>query len=198
VPGSLVGESSSTQEVPVPSTYSVASVALGRRFVEFGQRQALRWQVLVTRWALDQELAEGIDSDSTPARALRSTQLLRPRHRRVLARGIERLIKNADRDPRLSSAVPLARDQIAEARETLLCIAQVLSGSPRVHPRGVAMVRRLLCDGTSPVYLRTVRGALELQARVALECLVGQPWTSPHELVAEGVQPLVGDADGDR
>jgi hypothetical protein len=197
VPGSLVGDSSSTQEVPVASIDSVASVPLGRRFVEFAQRQALRLQVLVTRWELDQELAEGIDSDSTPALALRSTQLLRPRHRRLLARGIDRRVKDADRGPRPLDAVPLARDQIAEARETLLCIAQVLSASASVHPRGVAKVRRLLCDGTSPVYLRTVRGALELQAQVALECLVTQPWTSPHELFAPS-RVSVGNSDGDR
>jgi hypothetical protein len=197
VPGSLVGESSSTQEVPVASIDSVASVPLGRRFVEFAQRQALRLQVLVTRWELDQELAEGIDSDSTPALALRSTQLLRSRHRRLLARGIDRRIKDADRGHRPWEAVPLARDQIAEARETLLCIAQVLSASASVHPRGVAKVRRLLFDGTSPVYLRTVRGVLELQARVALECLVERPWTSPHELFAPS-RVSVGNSDGDR
>ena len=85
---------------------SVASVPLGRRFVEFGRRQALRWQVLVTRWELDRELAEGIDSDSTPALALRSTQLLRPRRRRALARAVERVVIDADRDPHRAPAVP--------------------------------------------------------------------------------------------
>jgi hypothetical protein len=181
----------------VASTDSVAGFPLGRRLVDFGRRQALKLRVLMTRRDLSKELAAGVDPSSGPALALRATQLLRPRYRRALARAVERLVKNADRDPRLSSAAPLARDQVAEARDTLLSIAQVLRESPSVQPRGVAMLWILLSDGNSPVYLPTARGVLELQAQLALACLVGQSWNSPERVAAPSRGP-VGGSDGDR
>ena len=150
----------------------------GHRFADLGRRQVLKLRVLATRIRLDAELADGVDPHSTATLELRATQLLRPRYRRRLAAALDERLMAALRGPRLSSAVPVVRDQISDASGTLLPLAQVLRSSESVHPRGVAIVLRLLCDGNSPVYLQTIPGALERQARLALDCLVGQPWVS--------------------
>jgi hypothetical protein len=144
---------------------------------------------------LDAELAAGADPNSTETLRLRATQLLRPRYRRRLARAVQHLVHELDgqRGPRLSSAIPFLRDQVAEARSTLLSLARVLSASERVHPRGVAMVWRLLSDPASPLYLRTAAGALERHAQLALDCLVGQPWVS-----SPGSPSTGGGVNGDR
>jgi len=124
---------------------------------------------------------------------LRAAQLLRPRYRRQLAAGLDERVLAALRGPRWSSAVPVVREQIAEASGTLLSLAQVLRASESVHPQGVAMVLSLLHDGTSPLYVRTASDALERQARLALDCLVGQPWVS-----SAGLCPSAGGSNGER
>jgi hypothetical protein len=162
------------------------------RLAGLGRRAALKLRVLLTRSRLDAELADGVDPHSTAMLELRATQLQRPRYRRQLAAALDERLIAALRGPRLpSSAVPVVRDQISEASGTLLSLAQVLRASESVHPRGIAMVLRLLSDGDSPLYHRTVPGALERQARLALDCLVGQPWVS-----SAGLRPLEGVSHG--
>jgi hypothetical protein len=144
----------------------------------FGRRLGLEARVFMTRSHLDAELAAGRDPHSTAMLELRAAQLLRPSYRRRLASALHERLMAALRGPQPTSAAPVVRDQISDASGTLLALAQVLHAAADVHPRGVAMVSSLLRDGTSPFYLQTVRGALEFQARLALDCLVGQPWVS--------------------
>ena len=167
----------------------------GHGFAELGRRQALRLRVLLSRTRLDAELAAGVDPHSTAMLELRAAQLLRPRYRRSLAAALEQVINvvDAPRHPGLSSAVPVQRGQVAQARTTVLSLAQVLRASENVHPRGVAMVWRLLSDPASPLYFSKESGALERQAQVALDCLVGQPWVS-----SAGSRPSAGGSNGER
>lgn len=162
-------------------------------FVALGGRQALRLRSLLSRRRLDAELAAGRNPHSTAMLKLRAAQLQRLPHRRRLAAGLDERLMAALRGPQWTSAAPVARDQISDASGTLLALAQVLRASAEVHPRGVAMVSNLLCDGTSPFYVQTVRGALEFQARIALDCLVGQPWVS-----SAGLRSLEGVPHGGR
>jgi hypothetical protein len=165
----------------VASIESVAGGARGNRLASLLRRPALRLRVLATRAHLDRELAVGVNPSSRPSLDLRAAQLIRPRYRRRLAAALEHLVDEVDagRRPRLSSAVPFRHDQVADARATLLSLTQVLRSSEAVHPRGVAMVWRLLSDPASPLYLPTAGCDVEQQAQVALDCLVGQPWTAP-------------------
>jgi hypothetical protein len=147
-----------------------------RRFADFGRLQALRLTVFVRRVELDEELASGLDPASHPAHTLRAAQLLRPRSRRRLASTLERLVDESDaqRVTRLSPAVPFLPHQVGEARATLLSLVQALRGDVRIRPRGAAMVLGLLEDPTSALYSGVARGALQLQAQTALECLLGE------------------------
>ena len=74
---------------------------------------------------------------------------------------------------RLTASVPFVREQVGEARETLLELAAGLRGDGPVDPRGVALLAELLTDSSSPVYVRTAGGALQLKARAALYNLGG-------------------------
>jgi len=159
---------------------SAQSRRSSERLASLAKRQALRPAAFVRRFRLDSELAAGADPRSRPTLALRAEQLVRPRYRRRLATSVERLVRqvDADRGYWFSAAIPFLHDQVAEARETLLAIVEALRTGETVQPRGVAMVAQLLMDPeTSPLYVDSVRGALQLKAHAALECMLGERHT---------------------
>ena len=69
----------------------------------------------------------------------------------------------------ISSAVPMRRDLVLEARETLVALAGALRGVEPTDPSGVALTLRLMTDTASPLY---AGGALKHQAQSALEHLL--------------------------
>lgn len=178
---------------------SVAVQSLRGRLADLARRPSLHLRVLLSHLRLDAALASGVDPDSDPALALRATQLLGGRYRRRLAASIEHLVEEleADRAYRLSAAVPVVRDQAAEARGTLLSLAEVLRAVKTVQPRGVAMADALMRDPASPLYLRTARGALQLRAGSALDCLLGERWARV-ETPPVSAESSDGGARGDR
>jgi hypothetical protein len=141
----------------------------------------LRLWVRVFHWEADSRLAAGADSASDPALAVRAAQLTAQRHRRQLAAAVERIVREAEAasHPSFSVVVGTARDQVAEARSSLLFLAYLLRHEERVGPRGVAILEQLLTDGSSPVYVRSFRGALALRVQTAVDCLVGPDMASP-------------------
>jgi hypothetical protein len=133
----------------------------------------LRGRVFLQRGALARRLASGASPGESPELARRAEQLRSPRNRRVLARGLERVIDAAEERPQpFSAAVPLRRATILDSREGLLELAAELRDiSQEVNVRGIALVERLLTDGGSPLYIpndaQTLDGAIR-QARAAL------------------------------
>jgi hypothetical protein len=92
--------------------------------------------------------------------------------RESLARGVERLVAAADRTrPRITAAIPPHRAEVRQARRELLSLAEVLRADGPVSPRGVALVSRLLTDGTGPAYAPAQLGALAAAAEQALDAL---------------------------
>ena len=156
-------------------------------------------RAVLFRGRLDGQLAAGLDPQSDPALALRARQLIRTRTRRRLARSVEQLVEevDADRSWWLSAAVPFLRDQVVEARGTLVALAGALRDAEPVNPRGVAMTLRLITDPASPLYVRTATGALQLQASAVLDALLAgsQPWCG---LPAAPPLPSLRGPDGDR
>ena len=129
-------------------------------------------RVWLRRGALDRSLAHGADPSATPELSSRARQLASRRCRAALAGGIHNLIDAAE-DPRhgYSAAAPLQRREILRERDFLLALAGDLLGDDTLHPRGIALVERLLTDGTSPVYTPGREGALHgalTHARAAL------------------------------
>jgi hypothetical protein len=134
----------------------------------------VRGRVFLRRGALARRLAAGASPTESPELARRAEQLRSARNRRVVARGLERIIEAAEEE-RLhpySSAVPLRRAAILDAREGILELAAELRETTQaVNVRGIALVERLLTDGGSPFYVQndeeTLDGAIS-HARAAL------------------------------
>jgi hypothetical protein len=137
------------------------------------QTLSVRSRVLLQRGALARRLAAGASPADSPELARRAEQLCSDRNRRVVARGLERVIEAAEEQPHPhSSAVPLRRAEILSERDALLGLAAELRDtSQEVNVGGVALVERLLTDGGSPLYTasadETLDGAIR-QARAAL------------------------------
>jgi hypothetical protein len=75
---------------------------------------------------------------------------------------VEAVVDAAENAPRpLSSAVPLCRQVILPIRQLLLTLAAELREPEMVRAQGVALSRKLLVDGGSPLYGHCEEGALE-------------------------------------
>lgn len=132
-----------------------------------------RGRVFLRRGALARRLAAGASPSDSPELARRAEQLCSARNRRALARGLERVIDAAEERPHpYSSAVPLRRAAILDAREGMLELAAELRDTNQdVNVRGIALVERMLTDGGSPLYMQndeeSLGGAIS-HARAAL------------------------------
>jgi hypothetical protein len=124
-------------------------------------------------FVLDRELARGTDPLSSPRLARRAAKLCQPSRRTKLATEIERIIEAAEEPRRpFTAAVPLNRCAIRDLRPLLLTIADDLRADEPVGAGGVAMVRQLLRDGSSPLYGPVDPGELEEELRRARAALL--------------------------
>ena len=133
----------------------------------------LRGRVFLKRGSLVRRLAAGASPSDSPELARRAKQLCSPRHRRLLASGLERVIDEAQDRPRpYSAAVPLRRRAILSNRHELLGLAlELRDTSQEVSAHGMALVEQLLSDGGSPLYTKSLEQTLEgaiSHARAAL------------------------------
>jgi hypothetical protein len=123
--------------------------------------------------ALDRELARGADPFTSPRLARRAAKLCQPRTRNKVAAEIQRVVEAADEPPPLpTAAVPLNRCAIRDLRSLLLTLADDLRADEPVSAGGVAMVRQLLRDGSSPLYYPADAGELEEELRRASAALL--------------------------
>jgi hypothetical protein len=119
--------------------------------------------------ALDRQLIAGADPAGSPELAARAGRLTSPEHRASVADAIERLVQSAHEPPNFWGVVPQRRAVVRQGEE-LAELASRLRGSSPLYARGIAMLGRLLADGTGPAYagqpealaqrLREVRTAL--------------------------------------
>jgi hypothetical protein len=118
---------------------------------------------------LDGRLADGADPASSTLLSLRARALVARPARDDLAFDLERILVIAERpELRRLGAVPLQRHQVIGAAGLLRRLIALLRGSQPVSPRGVAIARRLVVDGTTPVYARAPRGAVAKAVRDAI------------------------------
>jgi hypothetical protein len=116
---------------------------------------AVRIHVWTHRLSLDRELARGDNPLGSVALAVRARQLVSPRTRERLAAALERLVERAKRRPAPSEIVWVPHREILETRSELLGLASRLRDARPVYARGVAMVSRLIHDGTGPAFTST-------------------------------------------
>jgi len=129
-------------------------------------------RVWLRRGTLDSSLAHGADPNTSPELSRRARQLTSRRRRAGLAQGIRNLIDAAEEPRRgYTSAVPLNRGEVLRERAFLLELAADLVSEDELNPRGIALVDRLLTDGSSPVYSPGPKGDLHralIHARAAM------------------------------
>jgi hypothetical protein len=107
--------------------------------------------------------------------AWRTQELTSERHRRQLARSVERTVR--DLSPQLMpSAVPLNRAAVRPHADLLVQIATRLRALGRpVAPRGVLLVQDLLGSADSPLYLPEAAPHLRRSMLTCLDALDGTP-----------------------
>jgi hypothetical protein len=133
------------------------------------------WDRLLTRmrgFRLDQDLAGGASPEDSVELALRAQLLVRPRHRRELARSMGRLLSTAQRSPyggRLP--VPACRERVRECEDEIGELIWRLQARGPVAARGVAKVGLLLADASGPLYRRSSPDDLRARVRDAADAL---------------------------
>jgi hypothetical protein len=103
------------------------------------------------RNAIDQELAAGVDPDSSECRHRRAAELTAASNRRALAAAYERHLVAATSFPQLD-VVPVNWRGMRAAAPRLDRLAQRLREDPRVRAQGVARARLFLTDRDGPMY----------------------------------------------
>jgi len=133
------------------------------------------WDRLLMRlhgFRLDRDLAGGASPEASVELALRAELLVRPRHRRELARSIVRLT-TAPRSP-YGGRPPVAvcRDRVRECEDEFGELIDRLQTAGPVPARGVAKACQLVADASGPLYRRSSRGDLPAMVRDAADALL--------------------------
>jgi hypothetical protein len=125
-------------------------------------RLRLRLRVVLHRFSLDRELADGQPADAREDRALRAAQLADPATRRKLARSLRDTVADAERphSPGFSSSVPIRREAVVSCGEALRGLAERLERPEQMSANAVARILVLLTDGTGPLYNAACRCSL--------------------------------------
>ncbi len=122
---------------------------------------------------LDRRLAAGEPPWSSPELSARAAELTAPTERWRLAEDVDRVIESAAQPPRpKGAAVPLNRTGVLACGPLLSDLVDDLRHAECIEARGVALVRRLLRDGGSPLYAPESKAALERAVRQAHTALL--------------------------
>ena len=110
---------------------------------------------------LDRELAAGTSPETSARLAARAMQLTSTKVRRELATSVQRILAAAGEPPAAMLApaaavrparIPLIGARISQSAVPLAHLADCLAAPGPIPVQGVAMISRLLADGTGPLY----------------------------------------------
>jgi hypothetical protein len=116
--------------------------------------------------ALDRALIEGADPAATAQLAARAARLTSQSMRREVARGLDQLARDEREAPKRWQVRPFKRAAAANAPE-LHALAARLRGPGPLYARGIAMLTRLLTEGTGPAYTDSGGDLLARRLRAA-------------------------------
>ena len=153
-------------------------------------RRLRPWHRLLARYRagrLDRALAEGASPEESTSLAARAERLTSMEFRRDLAASLRRIVLATGESPRIGPArpaaaskspgaahpprVPLSGARISQSARPLAGLASRLAEPGPVPARGVAMVTRLLSDGTGPLYREACRDDLGVIIQRAAQAL---------------------------
>jgi hypothetical protein len=101
--------------------------------------------------SLDRALIEGADPAATEELAARAARLTSRSMRREVARGLDRLARDEREGGRRWRLRPFRAAAAANATELQALAARLREPGP-LYARGIAMLSRLLTEGTGPAY----------------------------------------------
>ncbi|HUO72810.1 MAG TPA: hypothetical protein VMU39_18730 [Solirubrobacteraceae bacterium] len=136
-----------------------------------------RWihLALIAWWQaprLDADLAAGVNPSATAVLGVRAQLITRRRSRRRVADGLAGALARArGGTPGLTAAIAPHTREVLSARAVLSALDRRLRAPEPVSARGMAMLRTLLTDGTSPLYQPAGPGALGSRLRAAAAAL---------------------------
>lgn len=129
--------------------------------------------VHVHGFRLDEQLAGGASPEASVELALRAQLLVRPRHRRELARSVARLLSTPQRSPYGGRPpVPVCRDRVRACEDEIGELVARLQANGPIPARGVAKAGLLMADGSGPLYRRASRDDLRARLREAADALI--------------------------
>jgi hypothetical protein len=122
----------------------------------------------------DAELADGERVAAGSATAVHAQRLVSVRERETLARSLRQCLQDAregdDSAVMFSSRVRVHRRNVLAAEDLIDAVTMRLHSPRPVSPRGMALLRRLLTDGGSPLY-ELGSGDIEVRLAAALATL---------------------------
>jgi hypothetical protein len=133
---------------------------------------AVRLAARIRSRSLDRALIDGAKPAGDPQLAARAAALTTRSMRARVADGLERLAR-AERSPRSRWRVLPFREAVRANASELHALAAVLRGPSPVYARGVAMLGRLITDGTGPAYTDRHGAALARELGAARAAIRG-------------------------
>jgi hypothetical protein len=119
--------------------------------------------------SLDEQLGAGTSPESNVLLALHAARLSQPNQRRRLAAGLRAVALAAQR-PRRTKA-PINREGVRLVLGELEAVATRLDTNEPIDVSGIARLRRLLADGSSPLHRRSQAGLLQRELMSAVVAL---------------------------
>ncbi|MGO9791093.1 MAG: hypothetical protein ACLP8S_16825 [Solirubrobacteraceae bacterium] len=121
---------------------------------------------------LDRRIADGADTSDDRELAVRAWQIPRAHARPRLASALDTILLDAERStPARRWSVRVCRQEVEVARGEIQRLAERLRDPRPVRPCGVALTRRVLSDGTGPLYATSANDELYRQLHRALSAL---------------------------
>jgi hypothetical protein len=102
---------------------------------------------------------------------LRAGQITATKRRCALADSLQAAVRDAQRPPQWTAAVPLARSAVRAAADELRLLAECLAQTATPAAQGVALTEQLIRDPSSPLYAPGSPEALCAAARIAHRAL---------------------------
>jgi hypothetical protein len=113
---------------------------------------AVRIRARLRRGKLEEALAGGVEPWASSALLVRAAELTSPAMRHKLAGSIDALIALAEHGRLISSSVPIPRRAVLAERHALEDLATRLRDPAPVGVAGLALLARLLWQGSGPFY----------------------------------------------
>jgi len=134
-----------------PDLFSVATDADGRTAA---RRPSIMARVVARSRAdkFDRQLAVGVPAPAGSALAVHQARLTSTAEREAIARALREAVRNSHTGAVFSSRIPVHPRNIAAAEELIDAITLRLHSPRPVSARGMARLRRVLSDGSGPLY----------------------------------------------